>query len=116
MNKDKFEVQRDTWLNTLQAEVAAKGPKQVARELGVSRTTVDLVCQGKYQASTDKIQERVSSIYGNAGIIVCPVLGEILPIRCAETWDRAKKIGLKCGNPETLRLYKTCINCSTRNH
>lgn len=104
------------WIEILRKEVAAKGAKQVATELGISRTSVDLVCQGKYQASTEKIEDRVKMIYGNGGLVSCSILGEISPIRCAETWDRAKKIGLKCGNPETLRLYKTCLNCSVRNH
>jgi hypothetical protein len=104
------------WFDILRKEVARKGPKLVARELGISRTTVDQVCQGKYQANTEKIEGRVRSIYGNGGDVHCPILGDILPIRCAETWDKAKKIGLKCGNPETLRLYKTCINCSIRSH
>lgn len=104
------------WVEILRKEVAAKGSKQVAKELGISRTSVDLVCQAKYQASTKKIEDRIKSIYGTGGLILCPVLGEISPIRCAETWDRSKKIGMKCGNPETLRLYKTCLNCSIRKH
>lgn len=102
------------WLDILRKEVAAKGPRQVAVELGISRSAVDLVCQGKYAASTQKIEERVQRIYGNNGGIQCPVLGEITPNICAGKWNLAKKIGMMAGNPETLRLYKTCMRCSVR--
>lgn len=103
------------WIEILRKEVASKGPKQTAKELGISRSAVDLVCQGKYNASTAKIEERVKKIYGNdTGGITCPVLGSISPNTCSEKWNLAKKIGMKAGNPETLRLYKTCMNCSVR--
>jgi len=102
------------WLDILKKEVAAKGAKQVAKELGISRSTVDMVCQGKYQASTAKVEERVKLIFGNNGGIDCPVLGWITPNTCAEKWKLAKKIGMMAGNPETLRLYKACMNCSIR--
>lgn len=102
------------WIKVLRREVSAKGPKQVAKELGVSRSTVDLVCQGKYQASTKRIEERVCAIYGHNGGVSCPILGEITPNTCAEKWSLAKKIGMKAGNPETLRLYKSCMKCAVR--
>jgi len=102
------------WLDILRKEVAAKGPQQVAKELGTSRSTVDMVCQGKYPASTAKVEERIKTIYGNNGGIDCPVLGEITPNACAEKWKLAKKIGGFASNPETIRLYASCKKCSVR--
>jgi len=102
------------WIEVLKKEVEKKGPKQVAQELGVSRSTIDLVCQGKYKASTKRIEERVKSVYGHNGKVICEMLGEITPLICAENWNRAKKIGKLASNPELLRLYKTCLNCSVR--
>ena len=102
------------WIEILKKEVDAKGPKQVAEELGISRSTVDLVLQGKYIADTKSVLERVKSIYGHNGKVLCSILGEIEPIMCAEKWNLAKKIGMMAGNPETLRLYKTCLKCSVR--
>jgi len=102
------------WIEILRQEVAAKSPKQVALELGVSRTTVDLLCSGKYGADPARMIERIKAVYGANGQIVCPVLGGIAPLRCAETWKRARAIGMKAGNPETLRLYKACQNCAVR--
>jgi hypothetical protein len=102
------------WIEILRREVMAKGPKQVAAELGVSRATVDLLCSGKYPADTRKMQEKIKAIYGTKGGIECPVLGAITPLKCAETWRRAKVIGMKAGNPETLKLYKACMCCGVR--
>lgn len=102
------------WINVLRQEVALKGPKQVATELGMSRSTVDLVTQGKYPAQTRRIEEKVSKIYGGNGTIECPVLGKITPNKCADAWRKAGTIGSKAGNPETLRLYRACLKCRVR--
>lgn len=101
-------------IEILKKEVAEKGPVQVAKELGMSRPTVDLVCQGKYGASTKRVEERVRRIYGVDGSVTCPILGAITPMQCVETWRRARSIGNKAGNPETLRLYRTCMSCQVR--
>lgn len=102
------------WIDLLKRQVEGKGPKLVARELGISRSAVDLVVQGKYKANSEKIMLRVQKIYGHNGGIECPIKGLITPIECAENFRKAKLIGMKAGNPETLRLYKTCMSCSVR--
>lgn len=102
------------WIEILRREVQAKGPKAVARELGVSRSTVDLVCQGKYGADTGRIEKRIENIYGHQGGVECPVKGRLTPSGCAENYRRAKAIGMRAGNPETLRLYHACLKCSVR--
>lgn len=98
------------WIDTLKKLVTEKGLGQVARELNVSKTTVSLVMAGKYQASSDKVQERVVLVYSKDGIL-CPVLGRIEPTACADIRERANKIGLKAGNPESLRLFVRCLKC-----
>jgi hypothetical protein len=102
------------WIEILKKEVAAKGPKTVAKELGISRSAVDLVVQGKYSASTKRILKRVEKIYGHNGGIECPVIGLLTPFQCAEFHRRAKAIGMRAGNPDTLRLYKACVRCEKR--
>jgi hypothetical protein len=102
------------WFDILKKEVTKKGPVQVAKELGVSRALIDMVIQGKYSASTENIKRRTENIYGNDGSIHCPVLNNISPDTCAYKWSLARKIGLKVGNPETLRLYKQCLKCPIR--
>ncbi len=103
------------WIDILRKEVEAKGPVQVAKELGVSRTTVDLVCAGKYGAKTDNIKLKIQNIYGENGMINCKVLGQITPNLCAKKWVLSKSIGMKASNPDTIILYHTCRTCSVRN-
>jgi len=105
----------DMWIEILRRQIANRSTSTVARELGVSPTTISLVLSGKYGASTGKIERKVMRIYGNGDGITCPVLGRITPLRCVETWERAGKIGSKAGNPRTIRLYKACLKCDLRN-
>ncbi len=103
------------WLKILADHANEKGNANVARELGISPTTVSLVLAEKYPASTDSVEKKVMGIYGIEGMVVCPILGVMLPDRCATNWERAKKIGMKAGNPATIRLYKSCLKCNLRN-
>lgn len=110
------------WIGVLRREVESvgadgkrKGPAAVAKELGYSRATIDLVLKGTYAGNVTNVAERVMAIYGNNGIVQCPILGEISPKACSEKWALAKKIGMRAGNPETLRLYKACQGCKVRN-
>lgn len=102
------------WIEILKREVTARGAKQVAHELGIGRSTVSLLAQGKYPGSTQRMEERIEAIYGKDGKVECPTLGSINPSKCADTWTKARKIGMKASNPETLRLYKTCAKCTVR--
>jgi len=49
------------------------GNDPVATELGVSKSTVSLVCNGKYPGNTARIKERVNRIFGTHGRVSCPV-------------------------------------------
>ncbi|MDA8085915.1 MAG: helix-turn-helix transcriptional regulator [Nitrospiraceae bacterium] len=104
------------WQELLKREAEDKGQAQVAKELGVNKSTISLVLSGKYPAGTEKIEERVMNIYGNNGQVSCPGRGneEISPSACAETRKRAKDIGLNAGNLRSLKLYKTCLKCAVR--
>lgn len=102
------------WIEILKREVKARGATRVASELGVSKSTVSLVCNGKYPGGTGRIEERIKRIFGNNGHVACPVLGEITPARCAETHAKARSIGMKASSPVTLRLYRACRDCSVR--
>jgi hypothetical protein len=102
-----------TWLDILKKEIEGKGVGQVAKELGIGFSTVQLVIRDQYPASTDNIEKKVMKIYGGRGIH-CPVLGDITPDKCAEKWGLAKRIGYKAGNPENIRLYHECLKCKIR--
>lgn len=103
------------WLDILKRQVEIHGRTAVVRQLGVSPSTLSLVLADKYPAGTDGVEARVMAIYGHAGQVACPALGEIDPAQCVTNWERAQKIGVKCGNPATIRLYKNCLKCDLRN-
>jgi len=101
------------WLDILRDRVEALGLVAVATDLGTAKSTVSMLVNGKYPASTHKMQARVLATYGGQ-TVACPVLGAIDAAVCADNQARAKRIGLRAGNPETLRLFKTCSNCPLR--
>ncbi|MEN8134298.1 MAG: hypothetical protein ABFS18_02010 [Thermodesulfobacteriota bacterium] len=104
------------WLKILKQQVEAKGAATVAREVGISPTSLSLILAGKYPAKTANVERKVLAVYGTeSGLVACPALGEIEPALCAQNFNLAKKIGVRCGNPATLKLYKTCIKCAVRN-
>ncbi len=103
------------WLEILRRNVELRSQAVVARELGISAGGVSLVLSGKYPASTHKIEDRVMRIYGAGSHIDCPASGEITPSQCVELWDRARRIGVRAGNPATIRRYNTCRKCPMRN-
>lgn len=104
------------WLDILRKQTEVKGRSTVAKELSVSTATLSLVLSDKYPASTAAIENKVANFYGSSnGQVDCPALGDISPDVCFANWEKAKKIGMSCGNPRTIRLYKACLNCSLRN-
>lgn len=105
-----------TAISLLRQQVAAKGQAAVARELGISKTAVSQILNGKYQASTEHVESRVMRLYGNRGALVCPHREEeISPAECAETYNRAATVGLRAtGNPDTMRQHHACRHCPVR--
>jgi transcriptional regulator with XRE-family HTH domain len=106
-----------TPIELLKKRVDVSSQAQVARELGLSKTTVSQLLSGHYGASTEKLESKIMIIYGNAkGVFTCPhTLDEITPLDCAITWERAKAAGRRIpGNPVTLRQYHACRNCEIR--
>jgi hypothetical protein len=102
------------WLDILRAQASSKGQAAVARELGCAKSTVCQLLSGKYPADTGHMEARVLGLYGSGGLVACPVLGLTEPGICADNYERAKRIGLRAGNPETLKLFKACLNCTVR--
>lgn len=52
------------WLAILRRRVEATSGAQVARELGVSRSTISMVLNGTYPASTKGVEAMVNQTYG----------------------------------------------------
>ncbi|MDR1656157.1 MAG: helix-turn-helix domain-containing protein [Deltaproteobacteria bacterium] len=101
----------------LRKRVEASTQAQVARELGVSKTTVSQLLGGKYGASPAKLEARVMALYGGqSGLFICKHTGvEVTPLECASTYERAVAVGSRVpGNPITLRQYHACRRCEIR--
>jgi hypothetical protein len=97
----------------LTRHVEMKGRNEVISELGISSATLSQVINDKYGASTDAIELKIMKFYGNDGKVTCPILGQIDPRQCANTYNRSQKI-TSAGNPATIRLYMACRKCSFR--
>lgn len=106
---------QDGWIEILRQRADLVGRAEVARELGVSAATISLLLSGKYPASTEQMEARVMKMYGRGGMIVCPVLGEIEPGKCAELWNKAHKLGVKGSNASMIKQRKACLKCDLRN-
>ena len=104
---------KTNWVEVLAAAVKTRGSKQVCKELGYSPATISTVLKGTYAANTQEVERRVVAIYGGQGII-CPVLGTLEAARCAENFERAKKVGTRVSNPDTIRLHYNCLKCPVR--
>ncbi|EEW12338.1 helix-turn-helix domain-containing protein [Vibrio mimicus] len=92
-----------TWLDELRKRVEQSSLVEVATALGISKSTISLVLNGKYPASTDKIQTLVESVF-MGHTVVCPILGEIPKHKCASI-QAAKHAS---GGPHAIRLWKAC--------
>ncbi len=103
------------WLEVLKQRAEVVGRPATAKELGISPATLSLLLSGKYPASTEHMEERVMKMYGRGGKVVCQVLGEIEPAKCAELWNKAKALGVKGANPRVIKQRKACLNCDLRN-
>ncbi len=104
----------DAAMMILRQQVTEKRQGQVARELDISKAALSQILSGKYKADTARMEAKVLAIYGHGGQVPCPVLGETTPSECANNHERARRVGLKGGNPNTLRLLQTCLNCPVR--
>lgn len=95
----------DTWLEVLQAEVAASSLAAVADKIGLSRTTISQVCNQKYPGDLARVQKLVEgNLMGRK--VNCPILGEIPVHQClAFQRRRADEVGTR---PMDIKLWKAC--------
>lgn len=93
------------WMTLLKDAVDRTSKAAVAVELGVSRTTISLVVDDKYPASTDKIAERVLNTYGR---ITCPFLGsEITLAECKKHHTST----VPTSSPRAMKHWRACQGC-----
>jgi transcriptional regulator with XRE-family HTH domain len=91
-------------------QIEAHGVRPTARRLGVSPATISQIRNGNTGLS-EKVRGLIVKVFG-ADEIVCPILGSIERKICMEKHSLAVKVGGRAtGNPETLRLFRSCLDC-----
>lgn len=99
------------WFQILKNEVKRHSQADVVKKTGLSKTTISQVINGKYPANTDNIAATIIRNYGHKQTVMCPVLEELAMEQCIAYWEAAMKVGVRCGNPATMRLYNSCRSC-----
>jgi transcriptional regulator with XRE-family HTH domain len=92
-----------TWLDELRRQINATSLTAVSKAMGVSKTTISQLANGKYGADTAKMQVLVESVY-MGHTVTCPVLGEIPKHKCM-AHQNTKHVG---SQPNAIRLWKAC--------
>lgn len=94
------------WKQLLTDAVSATTKKQVADQLGVSRTAISLIVNGKYPASDTHIAKKVMETFGR---IDCPHLAQsISQAQCRENSTREAPPN---NSPREMKLWRACQTC-----
>lgn len=91
------------WLEVMAEQAELHGQRVVAETLGVSRTTVSQVINGRYPGDLERIKRLVEGAYLNR-TVMCPVLGEIRLNECLANQSNTRTTG----NPLRIKLYRAC--------
>jgi len=92
------------WMHLLGRAVAATSVAEVARRLGVARSSLSLLINGKYPGSTSNMAARVMDVLAEP----CPVYGGG---RTSESCARRRSFPMPTSNPFALRQWRMCQLC-----
>lgn len=93
------------WREILLEKVHHSSKKQVAEDLGVSRTTISLIVHSKYPADTRHVAKRVIEIYGR---VECPHLQkEISQAECSGYHSAEPPTS----SPRAMKHWRACQAC-----
>ncbi|MGE4406078.1 helix-turn-helix domain-containing protein [Pseudomonas sp.] len=102
-------MSKNEQLKLLRTACAERSQADVARALGCSAGTVNMVLKGSYP-NPEKWLQRVEEVFGSTRI-ECPVFGcEITLGRCADERRRIPRYT----NPVARLLTETCPKCPNR--
>lgn len=96
------------WLEALARECDRTSQNKTAARLGYTAGALSAVLRGKYQASTDAIEQTVRGVL-MAETLACPALGEIGKQTCLK-WRRAAR-EFRNGNSRDVMMYRACHRC-----
>lgn len=94
----------DDWLTILRAQAAASSRQAVADALGVSRTAISLILNGKYPGRANNMAARVLDVFSR---FLCPHSGQM--VSQAECAQRAAT--MPTSSPGALRWWRVCQTC-----
>lgn len=93
------------WMHLLDRAVAATSVAEVARRLGVARSSLSLLINGKYPGSTSNMAARVMDVLAEP----CPVYGGG---RTSESCVSRRAEPMPTSNPFALRQWRMCQLCN----
>ena len=93
------------WMHLLDRAVAATSVAEVARRLGVARSSLSLLINGKYPGGTDNMVARVMDVLAEP----CPVYGGS---RTSEACATHRADPMPTSNPFALRQWRMCQLCN----
>lgn len=92
------------WRTLLEQAVAVTNVTDVARRLGVARSSLSLLLNSKYPGSTGNMAARIM-----ATLAVCPVYGDT---RSADICAARRAAPIPTSNPFALRQWRECQQCN----
>ena len=96
------------WLELLRTACAASNNQAVADEIGLSRTAISLVLNGKYPAKTDKIELKVMTRYAR---VQCPHLAQEITFADCRGYHAREA---PTSSPFAMRHWRACQGCQHR--
>lgn len=93
------------WMHLLARAVAATSVTEVARRLGVARSSLSLLINGKYPGGTDNMAARVMDVLAEP----CPVYGGP---RTSDACASRRAEPMPTSNPFALRQWRMCQLCN----
>jgi hypothetical protein len=89
------------WIEALARAADSTTQSFIARDIGVSRTMINLLINNRYQRDRSRIEARVRQYLMQ---VECPVLGRIAGEQCRD--NQAKPY--TSANPVAIQLYRAC--------
>lgn len=95
----------DAWESLLTDAIRSSTKQQVADQLGVSRSAISLIANGKYPASVEHIAQKILLVYG---AIDCPYLQKKIALSdCRFNYGRAAPVS----SPREMKFWRACQSC-----
>ena len=98
------------WFDVLLQKVTELGRRQVEADTGLSKTTLSMVLNEKYNGNLENVGKRVAAAYIRTKVN-CPVLGDITSQRCSSEQQKP----FSHSNHQRVRLFRACKTCPHRN-